>query len=1609
MKKVLIILLLLLAFAAGSKAQPYTVGSGGTYNTLYDAFFDINNGNITGDIELQIISNITETGSPELFASGYGGISSYSSVLIYPTVSGYKIDANLNSAFIILNGATNVTIDGRVNHTGSTADLIITNISTGSSASTIEFIESAQNNTVKYCSIMGASTSTAGGVIFFSTSSTGTGNSSNSIDNNNITSDPAGRPLNVIYSAGTAGRENSSISISSNNINNFINAGTSSYGIQLSSNTTSSTIQGNSFYESAPFAPSANVTYNIILINNTGIGFTVSGNYIGGRSASCGGSAWTKTNTASNTFIGISINAGTGSASNIQGNTINNFDWVNASSTTSPWTGISVSGGMVNIGTSTANTIGATTGTGSILVTGYSSGTTITGINITGSGTVDCEYNTIGAVTAATSSNSNASNFTGIIKSGTAGTTTISNNLIGSTSTSGSIIASSTSTASVQNIIAISNAGSGTISIVNNTIANITNSSANSGTSSRGRMVGILSSAGTLTLSGNSIHDLTIANANDASNQSASVCGLALYGNTADKTIAGNTIYNLSNTYSSFTGSVVGIYFVGSTGTNNVTRNFIHSLSVSSSSTAAFLYGINISSGATTYSNNIISLGGTTQTTIYGIYETGAAGNNNNLYFNTIYIGGTPSSGTNKSFALYSAVNTNSRNFRNNIFVNARSTSGGSYLHYSMYIVTTGGTITCDYNNYFVSGTGGYLGYYGGNAGTVPIVTGQDSNSTNSDPVFAGTGTSATDYKPSASLPAVTGTGITIDYSSATRGVSPTMGAWEMLINMWKGSTSTSWGIASNWTGNVVPSADANIIFDPSPTRDCYLDMDRSVTNITNTQGTYNLFTNGFKLTIKGSIVFSGGAKIDASSGIVEFAGPSTQDIPSGTFVSNTVNNLTINNGSNVNLNGTLNITGTLTTTAGQLNSYSNSPTLGFTGSSAQTIGSGQLVSNRVYNLTISNSAGVALNCDLTVDNTLTVSAGILTIGTSKTLTLKGTLSLTGQIDASTNSPTLVFAGTSAQSIPSGAFSNSNKVYNLTINNSNNVSLNGTMNITGTFLNPSGKLDATSSSSTLWLGSTSAQTLNASQFVSSKVYNLVIDNSAGVTQNSDFTIDNNLTINSGKIFAISAGNTLTVTGTLANSAGTTGLVIRSVSNGNDGKLINNTPGVSATVEMAYTGGLISSARVYHYFVPPVASMSFRNTSVYNCGVDLGLSSFTGDLLNYSESDAGATMDNGWNFFDGWPIPPRNPTTAFSSLSSTMGYNINSSGNDKITFTGTLNNSGSAHTFGPLSFTSLGWNLVGNPYPCNYDIAGISLLTGTGDGVDNTVYFNHDGGYAFWNVDLGTGTTGFSSIMPPMQGFFVHVTSTGKTLSLPITSKTSSTALPLRSKGYHIVKKLKMVLNNGAVPDEAIVCLLDDATSGFDSDYDAYKLFGNVAAAPYIYTESSSVKYALNSIKDPGSATVIVPVTVVLKSAGTYKIDISEFDNLDGYNVILRHGSDQTILSKNSSYTFTSGAGTFTDFQLIFGNIITATENITPETIKTWYSNNNLFINCPSEIPSGKTRLEIYNIQGKKMYENNSVYLSPGQQTEFPISLPYGVYIIHIEGLRQPYVSKFVVY
>ena len=165
------------------------------------------------------------------------------------------------------------------------------------------------------------------------------------------------------------------------------------------------------------------------------------------------------------------------------------------------------------------------------------------------------------------------------------------------------------------------------------------------------------------------------------------------------------------------------------------------------------------------------------------------------------------------------------------------------------------------------------------------------------NPAFAiAGGTTPLDYYTSAAIPGVSGTGITTDFDGLTRGTLPKMGALEYNNYTWTGTTSSDFGTASNWVGGEVPPDGANILFAASPSNHCILDHNRRLKNITNSQGTKYLVLNGKQLTLTGNLVFSNNAKIDATVAFssMVFAGSAAQSIPSGSFVNNTVDSLTI-------------------------------------------------------------------------------------------------------------------------------------------------------------------------------------------------------------------------------------------------------------------------------------------------------------------------------------------------------------------------------------------------------------------------------------------------------------------------------------------------------------------------------------------------------------------------------------------------------------------------------------------------------------------------------------------------------------------------------------------
>ncbi|MCU0421827.1 MAG: hypothetical protein MUC81_03370 [Bacteroidia bacterium] len=255
-----------------------------------------------------------------------------------------------------------------------------------------------------------------------------------------------------------------------------------------------------------------------------------------------------------------------------------------------------------------------------------------------------------------------------------------------------------------------------------------------------------------------------------------------------------------------------------------------------------------------------------------------------------------------------------------------------------------------------------------------------------------------------------------------------------------------------------------------------------------------------------------------------------------------TINNLTITSGELiVDAGVTLTINGTLTFTSGTFSisgnvQYGTSSTLIFQNSSAITAPA-NLFGNNVNNFTINGSGGVTLAGNVTVNNSLTLTNGTITIN-ANTLTINNTISRTsGLIDASHASAVINFNGSSAQTIPNTTFSSGN-INSLIINNTAGVTTSQSLTITNTLTLTAGSIAGTiayGSGATLSYNGSSTQTSTNNEWPATSSPTNVTIGSGGVTLHASRTITGTLTLTG----TFNAANQLTLatTGSLIYNGG----------------------------------------------------------------------------------------------------------------------------------------------------------------------------------------------------------------------------------------------------------------------------------------------------------------------------------------------------------------------------------------------------------------------------------------------------------------------------------------
>jgi hypothetical protein len=348
------------------------------------------------------------------------------------------------------------------------------------------------------------------------------------------------------------------------------------------------------------------------------------------------------------------------------------------------------------------------------------------------------------------------------------------------------------------------------------------------------------------------------------------------------------------------------------------------------------------------------------------------------------------------------------------------------------------------------------------------------------------------------------------------------------------------------------------------------------------------------------------------------------------------------------------------------------------------------------------------------------------------------------------------------------------------------------------------------------------------------------------------------------------------------------------------------PGSTTDATIPFTGitnfPTISSAAVCHNITLKSGASILGNNNLSVTGITSVERFFAGNewhLLSSPITNANTGM------FTGKYLQYHNETnnkyydilSADSVITVAKGYAVWGGSGFTSTFVGPLNDNNKSY---PVKKAGLGWNLVGNPYPSYIDW---NASGWTKTNVLGTTYrhVNNDEltGWATFNGTLGT--NGGTRYIAPCQGFFVEANANG-TLGMSNAVRTHQTAPYYKSSEDVVPNLIRLEISGNGFKDDAVVYFTPTATTEFDGESDARKLFGDVAEAPQIYSFGPT-PLAINTLRELAS----VPVGIHAGTNGTFTIAATEINDLSYVTLEDTKTGVFTELA-NKSYTFDFIAG-----------------------------------------------------------------------------------------------------
>lgn len=302
----------------------------------------------------------------------------------------------------------------------------------------------------------------------------------------------------------------------------------------------------------------------------------------------------------------------------------------------------------------------------------------------------------------------------------------------------------------------------------------------------------------------------------------------------------------------------------------------------------------------------------------------------------------------------------------------------------------------------------------------------------------------------------------------------------------------------------------------------------------------------------------------------------------------------------------------------------------------------------------------------------------------------------------------------------------------------------------------------------------------------------------------------------------------------------------------------------------------------------------------------------------------------------------------------------------------------------------GWNLVANPYAATIDWDSPSWIKNS---LHNSLHIYDFRNQRFSAYVNGVGVNGGSNLIAPGQGFFIRASAPAPMLVANENVKSTERLSVLRQGA--MTNLLKVTLKKDSLEEETALRILDDATQGFDRNFDALNM---VAEGIDIATENQSgTQFAIDTRNLPSRIDTFQLVIRTTEGLNTLNFgNVSSFESSIGLNLIDKQTAQVYAITDGFNHTFLNNQqGVSRRFAIVLSN---NASGISYQSGNDWgiYPNpatTTFQVYWADDLTNNRS-IKITNAIGKEVL-NSQV----GNREAVSISsLPKGYYQVEIQGL-----------